>query len=279
MFQPSRPSDRIELCTTNATEGNTNTSLSCQASGTANVKGPWSDIGTANFTYEAIALSFTPKQANSWLVDLGINDGAGNVAVILQDLNVDLSVNSNAFLNIHLPLHIPRGSTISARCAYNGTSSTFGMSIQLWGMAAGIHGLPGYSRAVPLYSPSSSQGAAIDPGGTANTAGSWVELVSSCSDEIAAIFGSIGQNGDTVRGSTATAIMDLAIGAAGSEEMIFPSFFMGWGGTLDGPFPPPLLDPQACYIPKGTRIAARGTCSDNTAGDRTWSLCLMGLVR
>lgn len=83
---------------------------------------------------------------------------------------------------------------------------------------------------------------------TAHTMGDWVELVAST--PIDADFVSIRFGGHSLGGSASPALMDFAVGSAGSELVVLPTVEFGSSATHHT-----LMFPL--HVPAGSRIAAR----------------------
>lgn len=93
-------------------------------------------------------------------------------------------------------------------------------------------------------------GTAVTSSASANTKGSYTQLMASTSFDAAAIMLDINTNfGDT------NYLLDIAVGAAASEQIIIPNLALGFNLGLSNS----VLFPVA--IPAGSRIAAR--CQDN----------------
>lgn len=248
-------------------------------SGSLNAKGSWATLraGTS-FAYEAITVFVTnPNQGGSYLVDIGIDDGSGNVFVLVADIKIAAWGGAQFEQNtdFYFPVHVPAGANIVARCNFVSGANT--VTCVVVGHSVGVGGAPGYSRAVALNAFTSSRGVGIDPGTFANTKGSWTQMNASTSVDVIAIAGICGTNNDTARAAAATMLLDIGIGAGGSEQVVIPDILMCWGPTWDGPANV-FFQPIACLIPSGSRVAARAQASITTSGDRTVDLTLYGLV-
>lgn len=259
-----------------------NTSISdgttCTANGSANTKGSWvTNTGwKPTFTWNMMHISMVNAAAADYTVDIGVNDGSGNYSVICPDLRIaGLHVARSGVCHYLLPLHVEVGRQLGFRCADSTGGSLARVNIR--GFSTGIGGAAGFGRMVALYTPSSSRGVAIDPGGTANTKGSWTELTSSSSDRVVALVGCIGHNADIARAANQSMLLDIGVGASSSERVLIPDLHFteetvgdSWWPITFGPFP--------CDVPSGTRFAARAQCEVNTASDRTCDLALWGFV-
>lgn len=243
------------------------------ASATANTKGSWASLGTPSFQYEAFDFQVAQTAAGNKLVDIGINDGAGNWHVIVSDLAFPGLKNADELCNYRLPVRLKSGKQVGVRCAASTGSQV--LNVALTGYSRGDNGGNGYSRMIRLDTPASSRGIQVDPGATANTKGAWTQLVASTAQHYDALYVVVGQNGDVARTATATALADIGLGAAASERVVIPNIFMRWTSTQDGPIL--MLGPAPIQVPAGVRLAARGACSDVVAGDRTFDVSIYGL--
>lgn len=246
----------------------------------ANTKGSWTALGsTTSFAYEGFTLylsNMSEATATDYMVDIGIDDGSGNTFILVPDLHFSALKQANEHnLAINIPVHVPAGALIEARIAAATLSLT--CRCHIVGHSANPGGFPGYSRAVALFTPGSSRGVAVDPGGSANTKGSWAQLTASTPVDVAALFAVIGFNNHVARATTDQHLLDIGIGAGGSEFVLVPNLFYGWSTTWDGPNDV-FFQPFAASIPSGTRVAARAQCDGTAAGDRTIDLALYGLV-
>lgn len=258
--------------------GSTGTTIT--ASGSTNTKGSYADLGAVtSFAWECLTVYMASNSAAAdYLVDIAIDDGAGNRFVIVPDLHYPArkEVNEHNF-QMRIPVHVPAGAQLSARC--QASSASAACEIIVVGHSSNVGGFPGYSRAVALFAtPGNSRGVSIDPGASGYpTWGSWVEMIASCPVDVEAIFGVIGHNGDVSRAAGAYCYNDIGIGAGGSEFSIFYAYMFIMSTAWDGPTDV-FFQPKACQIAAGTRIAARGRNTVTTAGDRAWDLSLYGLA-
>lgn len=274
MWNPHAPNSRTENQGKTAA---TSRGTTITAGGSADTKGTWVNLGAAtSFAYETIMVCMTRPNASDIVIDIGISDGS-NRWVLAADLRfAALRVVSEPTCQIVVPVHVPSGAQLSARCA----SSVGGAAcdVLVIGSSSGLGGAPGFSRCVALFTFSTARGVAIDPGAAANTKGAWAQITASCPNDIGAMFGLIGHNGDVARAAAAAMLLDIGIGAAASEFVLYPNASLKWSTVTDGPTNCPRIPVFACNVPATTRIAARAQCSITTAGDRTVDLALYGLV-
>jgi hypothetical protein len=250
--------------------------LTISSNAAANTKGAFSSAGSATFDYNAITINLSDSNvATDYVVDIAVGSSTTLNSIIVPNLRLpSLKAIGYGNVSITLPISIRSGATIYARCADAlGNSSC---EVIVIGHSNGLGGVPGFSRCIALYTPSSSRGIAVDAGGTANTKGSWTEITASTSNRIAGMFAIVGPNNDVARVS-ARHLLDIGVGPSGSEVDVVEDLLLVQETTDDCPMPT-ALGPWSCDIPSGSRIAARLQSSTNTAGDRTIDLAVYGLV-
>lgn len=114
----------------------------------------------------------------------------------------------------------------------------------------------------------------MDPGGTIDTKGTYVQLSAATIAPIRFLNVSVG-NRDNATMTTCVWRLDIAIGGAGSEQVIIPNLLFGVhasGDTID-----PTTYSFPVDIPAGVRLAARTDCSINDATDRLIDVCTYGV--
>lgn len=244
------------------------------ASGTANSFGSWASLGQTTFGYDWVNLYMAQTAVSDKVIEIGISSDNSNWYTIAEGLRLAGRKSADIIQSLALPLRIRSGAYVAVRC--KASSASHVLNVAITGSSVGMKGGTGYSRAIQLYTDGSSRGVQIDPGGTANTKSAWVQLSASTASSVDSIYVMIGQNSDTTRTATATALLDIGVGASSSEFAMIPNIFMRWTTTLDGP--QINVGPLPCYIPAGSRVVARAQCSDNTAGDRTLDVGVVGFV-
>lgn len=252
--------------------------LSLTASGSINTKGAWANLGTAGFNYEGVTINLLNNGTAiaNYLVDIGIDAGGDTVNVVIENLELACRDLQEHTFSMFIPVHIPAGAVIDARCQSNVASAV--VTCTLVGHSANPGGFPGYRKASALFTPTSSRGTTITAGGTINTKGSWSVLRASLDDAVDMLFGVSGFAGDTARTNAGTFLMDISIGADTVEEIVIADQLFQFGVLWDGP-----LDirwgPYPVALPAGVRIAARCQSTNNTSGDNAFDLALYGLSR
>lgn len=270
---------RHEVVVSGIVGGSATDGVTVAASASVDTKGTWvtNSAYKPSFTWNMLNLCVWNASAESYLMDIGVDDGSSNVFVIAPDLRVPgLRIARSGAMHFQLPLHVPQGKQLAFRC--QSASGTNGVRIICGGSSNGIYGAQGYSRMVSLYTPAAgSRGITIDPGGTANTKGSWVQMTSSSSDRVVGLMMAVGDAGDIARAAAQNIAIDIGIGASSSERVVVPDITFTadtnsdqWGPRVTGIYP--------CDIPSGTRFALRSQCSVNTASDRLIDCTLHGFV-
>jgi len=244
-----------------------------------NVKGAYVELSTA-----------TPLQADGLIVMLGRGGGcndsltdlaigaAGSEQIIAANLSASpapfSSYYSSAGTAYYLPLSIPEGERLAARTQSLGTTLRIAVTLVALG---GLASKPFNGAATYGAVTADSGGTSIDPGGTAHTKGAYVELTAATSADMRELILALGNAGIS-RGYAADWLLDIGIGAAGSEQVLLPDLPLCTGsGTISMGILPQTIGPLPCNIPAGTRIAARAQCSINTASDRIFDLILYGV--
>lgn len=250
--------------------------------GGANVKGAWVELTPAS-----------PIQADGLLVvisgGLGVGDSLSDIAlgaagaetIIAPNLFASqvryvggLDIGSGSFY--YLPIAIPAGTRIAAR-QQNRSNVAIYMTVTLVrqsGLASqGLGTVSAYGAVT-----ANSGGTSIDPGAVANTKGAWTELTAATAADIHALALALGGQHNAAR-TGAGWLLDVGIGAAGAEVVLLPDLSFSSSNVFNniGGLWPSLFGPIPCYIPAGTRIAARAQCSTTDATDRIFDLIAYGV--
>ena len=255
--------------------------LGITAHASANTKGAWQEfIASAPHQIDALQIAFHDSNQNAdWLIDIGVGASSSEV-VLIENLVVSQQNTYSGVMHryplsiVNLPISIPAGSRVSLRGqATAGNATTYPQMQALYG--GGFLG----SRSGSKYKTygadtSDSGGVSIDPGGSANTKGSWTQIIASCE----AMKGFLLKFGNQTNSARSLAFwqVDLGIGAEGSEQVIVSDIHLAAGTGLD------LVGPQETAffnisIPSGTRIAVRAMCDITDATDRLFDAILYGV--
>lgn len=239
----------------------------------ANTKGSYLEFD-ASTAFAVDSLHFTTRfytsSARQFLLDIAT--GAGGSEIVLVSNLLLQGASEKGTVQFGIPVPVGSGLRIALRAAQSGTGSvTIHCILHLIGGEA-AHLLD--SALAHTYGDvgASTDGTAVDPGGTASTKGSYVEITAatSTSNPIRWLIALA----RTQNASAAQAYMyDIATGAGGSETVIVPDrslttlssglYNSGQAGAVN--------------IASGTRIAMRTLCGSNTNPDRINNFVLVGI--
>jgi hypothetical protein len=208
----------------------------------------------------------------NYLMDIGI--GAATEAVLIPNLCHSQSAGGNDIFTYMIPIRVPIGSRLTARCQSTTISATLTVNLTLLPMGPKLS-CP-FNR-VTEYGPStatSRSAAVVDPGATINTKGAYTQIVAATTNQIEAIVIALDDANDSARVSV-NWLLDIAVGAA-TESIIVPNFVVVCNSATDKPYPA-TIGPIPIAIPAGSRISARAQSSNATAGDRTFGISIYGL--
>jgi hypothetical protein len=243
----------------------------------ANVKGAWTTLKATTerdaFLYY-MQIRSAGETGRDALVDLAYGP-AGSEIVIAENMLYAFQGTSKEYLtvNVLLPVQIPAGSRLAARCA----CSTGSTNVRMSGML-GCCPMSGYPRA-PLfetlgYVTADSGGTSVDPGGSAGTRGAWTEI-GWTTLPWRLMMPMVGNNKNTAM-SAADWAFDIGYGMAGSEKVVTTGM-MAWASTNEDGIHPKGHGPFPVSIPAGQRMVARSVCSITDATDRLLDLLLVGI--
>lgn len=232
-------------------------------------------IASTAFTYESLlVMLYRTGNATDYCFDIAIGAAASEWNIV-KDLRLSCRTSASGAANrFMLPLHVPSGSRISARCQAGGASQS-ATDISLIGFSSGVGGAPGFSRCEHLGSLTTSRGITLDPS-TANTKTAYTQVNASTAGCYKAVMVQVGGAGDIARTTNSNVLFDLAIGAAASEANVLPNYPIGtfafvWEEPVHN-----VMGPFALNIPEASRVSMRCQASDVTAGDRTLDFCVYG---
>lgn len=243
------------------------------ASASANTKGSWTQLiaSTAEDTDRIVIFFSETGNKNSFLVDIGIGAASSEqiIAPNLAHWNLgDFGPGRYYVFN----LHIPAGTRIAARCQSDDASATMQVQGQL--LRRTFTSPVGGQEVVAIGADTAtSTGTTIDPGGTANTKGSWVQITSSLADSLDDVIITIGLNDNTAITENQS-LIDVAIGAASSEQLVYENI-----RSIKSAFE--IVDttpvPMNISMDAGARVAVRAQCSIIDATDRLCDVVLYGV--
>lgn len=240
------------------------------AGGSTHTKGSWVELAAStSIDAEWITVQLDgPEIDESYLFDIGVGAAASESVVIA---NIPLASNVVGLRSVTLPLTIPSGSRVSARMQATAALQEADVSIHLSSESA--YGTSASNITLGADT-SASLGTVLDPGGTANTKGSWVELASSTSADIDYLLVMIGPNDNAVIGNAnSNFLIDIATGAAASETVVIANI-----PYQHNSFEYHFNTTHAFFLPisSGTRVAARAQSTETDATDRLLDIVVIG---
>jgi len=239
----------------------------------ANVKGTWRElIASTAYDYNGFVFTFGRNyvsMALSFLVDVAI--GASEAEEIIVE-NLILNSGGGSGNSLYIPLKIPAGTRIAVRCQV-GSSTAYAFFCSVIGVSSGFLSLPAISKIITLGADTSdSGGTEIDPGGTVDTKGSYVEIASSTPYHIRCL--SIGFGNKSTTRTEEGWLFDVAVGAAESEVIIISDILVL--SSQSEVITPGYLPFIPISIPIGSRISVRCESSGNSATARLIDVILYG---
>jgi len=264
------PGQRFESSPTSSSAQTTVT-----ADGSTNTKGAFAQLIAATaFKAEGILVTVKRLSGNTadHLIDIAIGAALSEVVIIPNILLSSKGGVANDFCigNFYVPFHIPAGTRIAARSQSTTGSATVTVGVTL----VGGEGLLMCERCETWgANTADSGGTSVDAGASANTKGtSYAQLTASSGIDARYLVVCVG---NALNGAAATAnfLLDISIGAGGSEVVIVPD--LHYLTTSLTHFPAPAFIAFPCNIPAGTRVAVRSQSSTNDATDRLTDVVIL----
>ena len=256
------------------------TGTTITAPGSLNTKGAWTQI-VASTTYPAagIMLQINSEPGSGdcfWLADVGIGGAGSEVVIVPNIIGGRLASTLGDSSHCYVPVQIPAGSRVAMRYQVAVTAAT-PLTAQIIGFGDSGKFYPP-PMALTDYGTvtASSKGTQVDPGGTANTKGAYAQLVASTTQTIRGLIVQILPDA-SYAAAPAHSLVDIAIGGAGSEQVVIPNIMHNpteTSGSVIQANNAPFYYPAS--IPSGSRIAARSQCDTNTAANRKLTVSVIG---
>lgn len=237
-------------------------------------KGPWVELVAA--TDCDASLIYIDFPYNEWggapfLIDIGAG-GSGSEVPIISDLQAYQTGGPGAGHSYKFPLFIPKGTRLSARSQDNfGGQAYIDMSVRL--VAGSLLAASPSGKVATYGATTNSHGTTVDPGATANTKGAWVEVAAATEFAHQWLTMAV-MNYDGFFASDMRWLVDVGVGASGSEQVIMPNIPLR--GSSQSDLPEPLVNELLLSVPKGERLSVRAQCSSNNSGDRLLQVKLYG---
>lgn len=249
----------------------TSNGTSISAGATINTKGSWTQLAAATtFNASSVMINWDLSSSTDMLLDIGIGAAASETVLIP---NILLAGNASAVGCLMLPLSIPAGSRVAARLQ---SGAAFDTTTVICHLHAGCLLTPSPLSRVDAYgtATATSSGTTIDPGGTANTLGAWVQLSASTARPMRGLFFMTSLLG-TAASSVSSWLIDIGIGGSGSEVVLLSGFrIKQFFGSNPDPHNTAFIPID---IPAGVRLAARAQYSGTATPDRLIGIAVYGV--
>lgn len=255
------------------TYGNSSSTGTTLTTGAANTKGAYttliaSTVGDASAVIVTVLNDATAS--NSMFVDIAVG-AAASEQVIISNVMLDgaILINSTQIF----PVAIPSGTRISARAQTTGATNSVRVMVMVLddgmiGRAGSVVDSIGALTATTI-------GTSVDAGASANTKGAYAQIIASTAVDYGAFCFHMDSLGRSAVGTSNNQLIDVAVGGAGSEQVIISNYPMALqNGNTVGCAWSPWFEMD---IPSGTRIAVRSQASSNVTPSRTWGFIMHGL--
>lgn len=270
------PQDASALAAASAPTGSTY-DLTITSSVTSNAKGSYTQVfASTSFTANRLNIRGRTRAASTaFLVDLALG-AAGAETVLIPNTIWESYTGSSHYGQawFDVPAAVPSGSRIALRCQSSvGSSTTVVLAVSIFaaGDTPGIDTWNTYGA-----NTGTSLGTAVDPGGAANTKGSYAQLTSSSAALTQALLLMTTTNCNQAT-TAARWNVDIATGAGGAEAVLFPDLYMGvntdsGAAAFGANHASPMF---LTYIPASTRIAVRSQSDLTDATDRVLGMAIL----
>jgi hypothetical protein len=238
--------------------------------GATNAEGSWTAIASsANIANDVYGILLwvcggaTTANAKNHLLDIGV-DPAGGTSYTERIANIVCGQSAAAVAGgryFYFPLAIKAGSSVAARIqGSNGTAGTVRVVATFFGKPSKPELVRSGQYAETVGSITNSNGVSFTPGNS-NAEGTWVSLGTTAKDlwwwQLCVQI----DNGTT---TSLGYHIDLAYGDGSNKHMIIENLWLGLAGTAEATASP-LPFEGACFVPAGSTIYVRGTCSGTAA--------------
>jgi hypothetical protein len=256
------------------TDPATSDGIPVTASGTTHTKGSWTELvaSTSHEATDVVLFISHVSLTGVWLVDVGVG-ASGSERILVPDIHIS-GYSGSTPSGIRIPIRIPSGSRISARVQSSVVSGVMNISGHL---IQGGFDAPQSRSVIATYgaTAASSRGIQVDPGAVAHTKGTWSEITSGTTRVIKDILIAAGNQGNTAA-TAALWLVDVAVGASGSEQIIIPDYRVSASGSET--VSPMMSTPIPVSISSGSRLAIRSQCNITDATDRRLDFVLYGVT-
>lgn len=221
----------------------------------------------------ALTMFATSATVITRLVDIGIG-ASGSEKIIIPDLLYSNGIADTPSI-VYFPIRIPLGVRLAARMqASSGASAIIISAIVHSGVWSGP--VPRSYAVGYGATPASSRGISVDPGATLNTKpATWTTIAAATTEAARGLVIGIGNQINLTRSAT-TWLLDIGIGAAGSERALIPNYMIR--SNLSEMVEPNFSPFFPVNIPAGSRISARCQCTSTTSPARLLDVMVYTVV-
>lgn len=242
-----------DLCNFQNITANTSTSFTVQtSSGAAATAGAWVQLSAATpyDTCWMVVMADLSSLSNYMAVhDIAI--GAAGSEIILVPKLISYYPVSSAY---SFPIDIPAGTRIAARATSTAATETSRVAVML--LDGGFTQMKGVAGIDAIgFNAANVYGTVIATPAAANTKGSYTQLIAATARDYIGFFWSTDSMANTSGGNPQGVLMDIAVGAGGSEvPLVTNAFCYALSNNTRVPSTYNFLPIQ---IPAGSRLAAR----------------------
>lgn len=238
----------------------------------------WQEVfASVPFDADAITLRIMHLDTGYAVFDIGVGAAGSEIPVVE---NLLYASRQNRYVEFYLPLSITKGSRLCiAGTSANATAGTVSAQVLLH-HRTGL--LPRGAERIETINASRSTGRVLTifqgPTTTLNTLGAWAELTPSMPRATRFVLAVLSIATTTTSNATITgALIDFAIGAPGSEQMLLSQVlaqFVRGNNTILNNFGPQYRIQIPLVVPQGARLSVRGQTTTIGATSRTMGVAL-----
>lgn len=239
---------------------------SITASATAHTKGSWVELVASTVGRTSgvtIQIFGTVSNTSEFLIDIGVG-AAASEQVVVENLPATCGAQfAPGWHQIFLPLSIPDGTRVAARCQSSAASSS-AIQVALILSGATPYQPTGLSKFV-CYGVNTGTTLLTALAASFGSKGSYSQITAATEDRPARSLHLIAGNEANTNRTNGQYVVDVAIGAAASETIILPDLYVA--GTAQETVSPHYMGPFPVNLPASTRIAVRQQSSGASVPD------------
>lgn len=236
-------------------QGTSGAGTTLNASSTAGNKGAPVAIGTTTQEWSGITIYAGNQNSASSRFALDLSFDGGSTWVV-TNIYFASGLATGTTASVFVPIHVPSGTTITARISGNNVDSF--ANFMITGTVSDPSSPPGFDTSTNTFDQPNTRPIANTKGIAASNTASWVELISSTS-EMGAVLVSIDCDGSGT-GNTQSMTASLALGPSGSESPIL-TVFANQLATGNPAIHNAVSGPYYVHIPAGSRLSASAVCA------------------